>query len=125
MAHFAKLDKNNIVTAINVVANEVLLDTRGREVEKNGIDFLADWSGGHKNWVQTSYNNNFRVRYAAVGDTYDPIRDAFIPPKPYPSWILNETTYDWDPPIPFPSDAVTLDDYIWNEDIKNWVRYTK
>ena len=70
------------------------------------------------NWRQTSYNNTFRKNYAGIGYTYDEQRDAFIPPKSYPSWILNEDTCLWDPPTPSPNDGYN---YIWNEETLSWV----
>lgn len=79
MAHFAKLDDNNVVTEVHIVNNETL-DIKNEEV--SGIEFLTAWSGGHTNWKQTSYNGNIRYNYAAVGYLYDPIDDAFIAPMP-------------------------------------------
>ena len=82
MAHFAKLDENNVVIDVNVVSNNCL-DANNEEA--SGIAFLTEWSGGHSNWVKTSYNaveNGFRYNYAGIGYTYDPIDDAFIPPMP-------------------------------------------
>ena len=97
MAHFAKLN-NNIVTEVIVA-------------EKNFIN--SGLVGDEFLWVQTSYNNNFRKNYAGVGYTYDKSKDAFIPPKPYPSWALNETTCLWESPIDYPSDNKI---YRWDED---------
>jgi hypothetical protein len=79
MAHFAKLDENNIVIDVNVVANEAL-DSKNEE--KSGIAFLTEWSGGHSNWKQTSFNCTMRFNFAAIGYTYDSVDDAFIPPMP-------------------------------------------
>lgn len=116
MAHFAKLDGNNVVIDINVVHNnELLVD--GVESEAKGIEFLVAWSGGYTNWKQTSYNGNFRKNYAGVGYTYDQQRDAFIAPKPYPSWILDEAICQWQPPIVKPTDGM----YSWNEESQAWV----
>jgi hypothetical protein len=81
MAHFAKLDDNNIVTEVNVVGNEMLNNLPFPESEPVGIAFLTKWSGGYTNWKQTSYNANFRKHYAGIGYTYDPVFDAFIPPE--------------------------------------------
>ena len=92
MAHFAKLDENNIVLEVNVVNNDVLTE----DEEASGIAFLTEWSGGYSNWKQTSYNGTFRKHYAGIGYTYDSIRDAFIPPKPEGNWILNEETCLWE-----------------------------
>lgn len=119
MAHFAKLDENNVVLEVHVVNNNELLDDNGQESEQKGIDFLISWSqGSHTNWKQTSYNGNFRKNYAGIGYTYDSVRDAFIPPKPYPSWTLNEDKCIWEAPTPMPTDGKF---YIWNEDTTNWV----
>ena len=94
MAHFAKLDETNTVTKVIVVHNNELLDN-GVESESKGIAFCQSLFGG--NWVQTSYNGNFRKNYADIGYMYDPIRDAFIPPKPEEgNWILNENTCIWE-----------------------------
>lgn len=89
MSHWAELDENNTVIRVTVGDNN---DPNGDE----GYQWLVDNLGGR--WVQTSYNNNFRVRFAGVGYTYDEQRDAFIPPKPGPEWVLNEDTYSWELP---------------------------
>lgn len=117
MAHFAKLDENNKVVEVIVVNNAELIDENGQESEQRGIDFLTAWSGGHTNWKQTSYNGNFRKNYAGHEYTYDVQKDAFIPTKIYPSWVLNEETCQWEPPVSYPTDGFV---YIWNEDIQNW-----
>jgi len=117
MAHFAKLDENNVVFEVNCLDNnELLID--GVEVEAKGISFLTVWSGGYYNWKQTSYNGNFRKNYAGIGYTYDPGKDAFIPPKPYASWVLDEQICLWLPPIPCPDDGKT---YNWDENTTSWV----
>jgi hypothetical protein len=121
MAHFAKLDENNIVLEVNVVNNNELLDENGQEVEQKGIDFLTSWSGGYSNWKQTSYNGNFRKNYAGIGFSYDSGRDAFIPPKPFNSWVLNEDTCLWDSPVAYPTDGKM---YSWNEETTSWVEVT-
>lgn len=118
MAHFAKLDQNNIVLEVNVVDNEHLLDANNIEREELGIAFLVQWSGGYPYWKQTSYNGSIRKNYAGVGYTYDAGRDAFIPPKSYASWILNETTCRWEPPVPYPTDDKY---YVWDEATTSWV----
>jgi hypothetical protein len=117
MAHFAKLDENNVVLEINVVHNNELLDN-GVESEAKGIKFLVDWSGGYPLWKQTSYNRNTRKNYAGIGYTYDATRDAFIPPQPYHSWTLNEQTCLWDAPTPIPTDGQR---YNWDEATTSWV----
>jgi hypothetical protein len=95
MAHFAKLDDNNVVLEVHCVHNNELL-INGVEVEAKGIVFLTEWSGGYTNWKQTSYNGTIRKNYAGIGYTYDSNRDAFIPPKPAGNWTLNETTCQWE-----------------------------
>lgn len=140
MAYFAKLDENNKVIEVHAVHNNELLDENGVEQEYKGIEFLVAWSGGYTRWKQTSYNTRggvhydsqtmtpsfdqskaFRKNSAGVGFTYDPNLDAFIPPKPYPSWTLNEATCIWEPPFPCPLSDVYL---TWNEEQQNWVPYT-
>lgn len=118
MAHFAELDKNNVVLRVLVVSNDDIVDEDGVEQEQIGIGFLKSMFGFDTNWKQTSYNNNFRFRYASKGMIYDELNDAFIVPKPYDSWILNPTTMSWDAPIPIPTLTETQDnyEYIWNWD---------
>ena len=116
MAHFAKLDENNIVTEVLVVNNEVLLKTDGTESEYKGKVFLNGLFG-NANWVQTSYNGSFRKNFAGIGWIYDQELDAFLPPRPGNSWTLNLETYDWDPPIPYPTDGQPYD---WNEETQTW-----
>jgi hypothetical protein len=117
MAHFAKLDENNVVIHVSVVDNWNCVDGQGNEVEQIGIDFLTGIHGGHTNWKQTSYNGNIRKNYAGIGHTYRADIDAFVPPKPFNSWVLNNTTAQWDPPIPMPDDGKF---YTWNEDTTSW-----
>lgn len=117
MAHFAKLDENNIVTEVNVVNNEDILNLEFPASEPVGIQFLHNWAGEEFVWKQTSYNANFRKNYAGIGYTYDPERDAFIPPKPFASWVLNETTCLWEPPVAYPTDGKS---YVWDEPTKSW-----
>ena len=119
MAHFAKLDENNIVLAVHVVNNDVIT-INGVESEQVGIDFLTDLHG-HTLWKQTSYNGNIRKNYAGIGHTYDASRDAFIAPQPYPSWSLNETTCQWESPIPYPTDGKF---YGWFEPNQEWIEIT-
>lgn len=117
MAHFAKLDEDNIVTEVIVVHNNELLDENENESEQKGISFLIDWSDGHTNWKQTSYNRKFRKNYAGIGYTYDSNRDAFIPPKPFSSWVLNEESCLWESPLSYPNDGKK---YKWNEEELRW-----
>lgn len=95
MAHFAKLDENNNVLEVHVVYNHLLLDENGVEQEQKGIDWLTEWSGGHPHWKQTSYNSRIRKNYAGIGYTYDPVRDAFIPPNPTDDAVLDEAICQW------------------------------
>jgi len=121
MAHFAKLDENNVVIEVNVVDNQHLIDENGNEQESKGIEFLINWSGGHQNWKQTSYNATFRKNYAGIGYKYDELKDAFIPVRPFPSWVLNEDTCRWDSPVPYPNDNKS---YNWDESNLIWVEAT-
>jgi len=117
MAHFAKLE-NNIVIAVNSVVNEVIKDSNGVEQEAIGIEFLKTLHNEpNAIWKQTSYNGNIRKNYAGIGYTYDETRDAFIPPKTLNSWVLNETTCNWEPPITIPNDGKK---YTWNEENISW-----
>jgi hypothetical protein len=115
MAHFAQLE-NNIVTKVIVVSNQDILDENGQENEQKGIDFCSNLLGG--TWKQTSYNGNIRKNYAGIGYTYDEGRDAFIPPKPFNSWTLNEETAQWEAPTPYPDDGKR---YSWDEATTSWV----
>lgn len=120
MAHFAELDENNIVLRVLVVDNDDIVDENGDEQEQLGISFLRNMFGFNTNWKQTSYNGNFRFRYAGIGMTFDETLNAFIGLSPYDSWTLNKLTTEWDPPIPRPSltEEQTSDGYfyVWNED---------
>ena len=116
MASFAKIGLNNKVIEVLSVHNNELLDSNGVEQEVNGIDFLTKLTGWSI-WVQTSYNNNFRKNHAGIGYTYDEDRDAFIPKKPYQSWILNEDTCLWESPVAYPDDG---EEYTWNETNQTW-----
>ena len=113
MAHFAKLDNNNIVLEVCVVNNDVLTENE----ETSGIAFLTEWSGGYTNWKQTSYNATFRKNYAGIGYTYNPTLDAFIKPQPFVSWTLNQETCKWEAPVAYPNDEGI---YNWNESTLSW-----
>lgn len=115
MAHFAELDNDGIVLRVIVVSNADTSTPDGTEVESIGVAFCQRLFGG--NWKQTSYNGNFRKRYAGIGYTYNSQLDAFIPPKPYPSWVLNNTTADWEAPVPYPTDGKV---YFWDEGTLSW-----
>jgi hypothetical protein len=125
MAHFAEIDDLNTVLRVLVVDDKDTQDNNGTEVEAIGAKYLSDGFGGV--WKQTSYNTTgnvhnlggtpFRKNYAGIGYTYDETRDAFIPPKPFDSWTLNEHTCEWDAPEPYPDDSKI---YKWNEDTTSW-----
>ena len=106
MAHFAEIDSDNKVIRVIVVSNDL---------EANGAQWCHDTFGG--TWVQTSYNATIRKNYAGQGYTWDSVRDAFIPPQPYPSWLLNEDTCRWDPPVQMPQDGQM---YSWDEAAGDW-----
>ena len=112
MAHFAKLNDNNIVLEVYVVNNEVL-DSNNEET--SGIEFLTEWSSGYSNWKQTSYNGNMRKQYCGVGFYYDAVNDVFIAPQPYLSWSL-DNNFDWQPPTPMPTEGR----WSWNEETLSW-----
>lgn len=121
MAHFAKLDDNNVVTQVIVVGNKDTSDAAGVEKEYIGAAFCERLFGG--TWKQTSYNGNMRKNYAGIGYTYDAGRDAFIPPKPFNSWVLIEETCQWKAPIDMPADAGTGEPpklYTWDESTISW-----
>ncbi len=121
MAHFCKLGTGNIIEKVNVVSNDIATS------EQAGVDFLNNLYNTRDVWKQTSYNTRegvhslggtpFRKNYAGIGYSYDQTRDAFIPPKPFNSWTLNETTCVWDPPVALPD---TENRYNWNEDTQQW-----
>ena len=121
MAHFAKLGKGNIVERVAVVSNDIAT------TEQEGMNFLNNLHQSRDVWKQTSYNTYagqhklggtpFRKNYAGVGYTYDQTRDAFIPPKPFNSWVLNETTCQWEAPVAYPDDD---NKYNWNEETQQW-----
>ena len=117
MAHFAKLGKGNKVEQVVVVNNNVITDANGQEQEQLGVDFLNKTLGTNDIWKQTSYNGSFRKNFASIDFTYDQYRDAFIEPKPFNSWILNETTCRWEAPVVKPDDDKN---YKWNEENQQW-----
>ena len=116
MAHFAELDSNNIVLRVLVVGNNDCLDDDNKESESVGISFLQNLYGSDTIWKQTSYNGKIRKNYAGIGYTYDQTRNAFIPAKPFNSWVLNETTCLWEAPVAYPTSR-TIDSkaYKWND----------
>jgi len=142
MAYFAKLDLNNIVTDVIALDNAVFT-VDGVEIEQKGVDFLNNLYGTSDVWKQTSYNTRggiyyipnsstpdpdqskaFRKNYAGVGYLYNEQQDAFITPKPYPSFIYNSFSASWDAPIAYPSDydpQTHVPPYIWDETTLSWV----
>ena len=126
MAHFAEIDNNNIVQRILVVSNS------NASNEAAGIAFCKALLGSDTNWVQTSYHHNLRFRYAAPGMKYDATNNVFYKQQPYPSWTLNTSTWEWEPPVPEPDDAgfddednpTQLVQYTWDEDTRAWTNRT-
>jgi hypothetical protein len=116
MAHFAKLDENNVVTAVVVVNNDALDPERE---EQSGIEFLNSLYVDTATWVQTSYNHKFRKQYAGINFIYDSVANVFIAPKPFPSWTLDEN-HDWQAPVAKPNDGLI---YQWNEELGEWELY--
>ena len=126
MAHFAQIDENNVVINITTINNENILDKNGNEDESIGIAFCKNIFGENTSWVQTSYSGKIRKNYAGVGYAYDKIRNAFIPPRIFQSWLLDENTCKWVSPVPYPSDGFTdgkLNEkvYEWDEINLKWV----
>jgi len=111
MAHFAKLGVGNIVEQVIVVSNDIAI------TEQAGVDFINKLYNTRDVWKQTSYNNNIRKNFAGIGYQYDQQRDAFIPPKPFNSWILNEDTCLWNAPVAMP---INDNKYKWNEQTLSW-----
>jgi hypothetical protein len=146
MAHFAKLNEDNIVVKVIVVNNDVIVED-GIEIEQKGVDFLRQiYNEPNANWKKSSYNTSggqyftvdsqglkilgdqskaFRKNSASIGATYDSVRDAFIPKKPYNAWVLNEQTCLWEPPIPFPSNNNTNAVYVWDDNTNNWINVSQ
>lgn len=119
MAHFAQLDENNVVLQI-IVVNDNDCQINGVEFEDAGVVFCKQLFGVETRWKQTSYNGNIRKNYAGIGFIYDVQLDAFIPPKPFYSWVLNEETCQWESPIPKPDQEKI---YLWDESIISWVEF--
>lgn len=128
MAYFAELDQNNIVLRVISVGDWVTVDEAGVEHEEWGQAFCRKLFGQNTIWKQTSYNTKagqhisgktpFRKNYAGVGFVYDPQKDAFIPPKPFLSWVLNNDMAIWEPPVPAPNDGKK---YVWDEPTISWI----
>ena len=111
MAHFAKLGVGNIIEQVIVVSNDIAT------TEQAGVDFINNLYNTRDVWKQTSYNGTIRKNFAGIGYTYDQTRNAFIPPKPYASWTLVETTCLWEAPVAYPNDGKK---YNWNETTSSW-----
>jgi len=116
MAHYAKLGLNSKVISVLVVDNDDITDENGNEVEQLGIDYLMNLTG-YPFWVQTSYNATIRKNYAGISYRYDDDLDAFIPPKPFTSWTLDNDTCQWEAPTPMPDDDKH---YMWDEEVQDW-----
>lgn len=121
MAHFAKLNSDNIITEVVVINDSDCLDESGNESEAVGVTFCQNLFGADTIWKQTSYNGTIRKNYGSVGYTYDVGKDAFIEPKPYASWVLNESTCQYEPPTAKPVNSETIVLYTWDEDTTSWV----
>jgi hypothetical protein len=120
MAHFAQLDENNIVLQVIVVNNDDVQNLPFPESEPIGVAFCQSLFGADTIWKQTSYSANFRYNYAGIGFSFDPLAPpdgSFIAPKPYPSWLLNTATYQWEAPVPYPNDGGF---YEWDEATQSW-----
>lgn len=115
MAHFAQLDENNVVLRVIVVNNNEIMEY-GQENEAKGVAFCQSLFP-NTNWKQTSYNKSFRKNFAGIYFTYDEVRNAFLPPKPFSSWLLNEDSAQWEPPIAYPNDGKI---YTWDETTTSW-----
>ena len=121
MAYFAQLDEHSIVLQVIVVGNDTINNLPFPESEPVGVAFCKSLFGADTIWAQTSYNANFRYNYAGIGYTFDATptpNGVFIPPKPYPSWLLNTNTFQWEPPVPYPNDGKM---YYWDEETQSWV----
>ena len=116
MAHFAELDANNVVLRVVVIGSADTADANGVEKEHIGAAFCERLFGG--TWKQTSYNGNKRKRYAGIGYTFNEELDAFVAPKPFPSWVLNNTTAEWEAPVAMP--VVEGKRFVWNEATGAW-----
>ena len=120
MAHYAELNENDEVIYVAYMDNEIITDENENEIEQLGIDHLHHHHGEDRRWIRTSYRGNFRGKYAGIGDTYREDLDLFISPSPYSSWILNETTGEWEAPIFQPELTQEQIDnnqyYYWNEE---------
>jgi hypothetical protein len=120
MAYFAEV-QDGIVQRVIAISNSDAPDPATQHSEPLGQAFIRDVLGLAGDWVQTSYNNNFRAHYAGIGYVWDAVNNVFYAPQPYPSWVLNTATWVWDAPVPYPNDG---NHYNWNEDAQEWVLVT-
>ena len=130
MAHFAKLDANNVVEQGSVVSNDDIKDSNGEQTESIGISVCHKLFGNDTNWKQTSYNSNIRKNYAGLGYTYSVEKDAFISPQTHRGWKLNDETCKWEAPVAYPNTFTQnltdengepmADIYYWNENKLKW-----
>ncbi len=123
MAHYARVNSDNIVIYVTPVSNEIITDSNDTEQDELALSHLYESvpeSIGDR-WIKTSYNNNFRKNYASIGYSYDENLDAFIPPKPFNSWVLNEQSGNWEAPIPMPEMGEDGIIYQWDDEIENWM----
>tara|TARA_B100001093_G_scaffold518045_1_gene601525 strand:- start:6336 stop:6710 length:375 start_codon:yes stop_codon:yes gene_type:complete len=119
MAHFVRLDKNNIVVETIVVSNSVILDKNGQENEQLGIQWLKNFRGGQGTWRKTSYSGKEREKFAGIGYKYDTINDIYTPPKPFDSFVWDKTIKNWKPPVALGKD-LKPEEYEWDEFNKTW-----
>lgn len=117
MAHFVRLDSNNVVVETIVVPDEAVTDENGQENEQLGIQWLRRLRGGQGVWRKTSYNNSERRTFAGIGYKYDTVNNVFIPPKPFESFVWNSSLEQWEPPVAMPNDN---NSYHWDEFNRNW-----
>lgn len=121
MAHFAKMDHNNVVLDVVVVNNATLDNLPFPESEPVGVQFLHELYQNNDTWLQTSYNNSFRGNYAGIGYEYWSDIDQFVPPQPYPSWIYDPATAQWEAPVPKPYPVPKGYIYVWDEATQSWI----
>lgn len=117
MAYFAEVDATGTVLRVISISDSDAPDPAPTNSEPIGQNYIANVLGVPGQFVQTSYNANFRKQYASPGFSYDTVADVFISPQPYPSWALDEE-YDWQPPVPYPTDGAS---YLWDENAQSWV----
>lgn len=124
MAHFARIDENNIVQEVIVINNSFINNGDGTENEERGADKCREVTNTpDSTWIQTSYNSRIRGKFAAVGSFYIPESDVFVESCEYASWTLNTETLTWEPPIPDPSNAEEDQLYFWDEESKSWIQW--